>query len=366
MKQPIRVLHVVTIMNLGGIETFLMTLYRNIDRSKIQFDFLVHRSEKGFFDDEIKELGGRIHVVQSLNPKRVVSYCRELSSLFKKNKEYSIVHSHLNANSSLVLWIAKKNKIKNRIAHSHTDQASGKKYYLKNILRKYINQVSTARFACSQQAGTWLFKDADFEVFKNSIDSKRFKFSLEKRENIRDVLKISADSILIGNIAGFSKPKNHLFMIDVFNQYIKIRPDSKLILVGDGGMFKEVRDKVNNLRLADSVIFTGAVVNANDYLNAMDLFLFPSLFEGLGIVAIEAQCNGLPVLMTDTLPEDVEVTNLITRLNLNLCPKAWAHRINFLVSSKNNREGFEKLILDKGYDIYENAKKITNYYLSLN
>lgn len=363
--KPIRILHVVTSMNLGGIEVLLMTLYRNIDRNKIQFDFLVHRKEKGFFDDEIIALGGKIHRVQPLKPIKVHSYYRELSIFFRENNGYSIIHSHLNANSSLVLWAAKKNKIKNRIAHSHTNQASGTKYYLKNILKNYINQVSTARFACSEKAGTWLFKNASFEVFNNSIDSKRFRFDLDKRERIRKELKIADKAILIGNIAGFTKPKNHLFMIDVFYQYLKLKPDSKMLLIGNGSMFQLVKEKVDYLGLSENIIFTGAIVNANVYLNAMDLFLFPSLFEGLGIVAVEAQCNGLPVLMTDTLPQDVEITDLITRLSLRTSEKEWAEMIRVIVDKKNNRAGYEKQIIDMGYDIHENVKLLTEYYLSL-
>lgn len=366
MNQPIRILHVVTIMNLGGIETFLMTLYRNIDRTKVQFDFLVHRQDKGFFDDEIKEMGGNIYCIQALKPNNFLSYYKDLSLFFKNNREYSIVHSHLNANSSLVLGIAKKCGVKHRISHAHIDQVGGSNPILKRILRTYINKVSTKRFACSKQAGNWLFKGSDFEVFNNSIDTNRFIFYLEKRLEIRKKLHLTDSTIVIGNIARFNEQKNHDFMLDIFASYLKINSNSKLLLIGDGELMNICKNKANSLNILDDVIFTGSIGNANDYLNSMDLFLFPSLYEGLGIVAVEAQCNGLPVLMTDTLPKDVEITNLITRLSLDVTPIIWAKKIDCLVSKQKNRKGFEKIIVDNGYDIHENAKKITNYYLSLN
>ncbi|MGH2623889.1 MAG: glycosyltransferase, partial [Sphingobacterium sp.] len=189
MNKPIRILHVVTIMNLGGIETFLMTLYRKIDRNKIQFDFLVHRTDVGFFDTEIRTLGGNIFYQDELNPLKYLSYNKKLN-LFFKTHCYNIVHSHLNANSAIVLQIAKKAGVPIRIAHSHIDKDSGGiKGLLKNISKNFINSVANYRFACSNQAGKWLFKDAVFSVFTNAIDTKKFIYDLDKRKEIRKYLK---------------------------------------------------------------------------------------------------------------------------------------------------------------------------------
>lgn len=363
--KPIRILHVVTSMNLGGIEVLLMTLYRNIDRNKIQFDFLVHRKEKGFFDDEIIALGGKIHRVQPLKPIKVHSYYRELSIFFKENKEYKIVHSHLNANSTLVLWIAKKCGIRHRIAHSHIDKTGGSNVFLKSILKRGINKVSTKRFACSKQAGFWLFRNATFDVFKNSIDSSSFKFNEVTRKKIRRKLRISDKTILIGNIARFNEQKNHLFIINVFHSYLKINQNASLILIGNGNLMGDVESKAKTLGIFEQIIFTGAIQNANEYLNAMDLFLFPSLYEGLGIVAVEAQCNGMPVLMTDSLPDEVEITDLVKRLSLNKSANEWARVIEKQIAQKKNRDGYQKQIIDSGYDINKNAKILTEFYLNL-
>ncbi|WP_352421137.1 glycosyltransferase family 1 protein [Proteiniphilum sp.] len=364
-KDPIRVLHVVTIMNLGGIENLLMSIYRNIDRTKIQFDFLVHREEKGIFDDEIISMGGKIHKMTPIILSKWIDYYRKLKYFFNTH-DYQIVHSHLNANSTIVLGIAKKANIKYRIAHSHIDKSLGSKAYLKSILRKGINKVSTKRFACSQQAGKWLYgQRSKFEILYNSIETNRFIFDSNKRLEIRKKLSINSNEILLGNIARFTPQKNHTFIIDVFNSYQKINPSSKLLLIGEGELSSLIKEKIYRLGLENKVFLPGALKNVNDYLNALDLFLFPSLFEGLGIVAIEAQANGLPILITDTLPKEIDVTNLVERMNLKENSMEWAKKINFLINKDVIRMDYNKLIKTSNYDIHKNANFLMEYYLSL-
>ena len=367
MEKKIRVLHVVTIMNLGGIETFLMTLYRNIDRTKIQFDFLVHRTEVGFFDKEVKMLGGRIFHASAMNPKNYFKYKKELES-FLRNSDYKIIHSHLNANSSVVLGAAKKIGIPIRISHSHIDKTTnGLKGLIKNFNKIFINKVSTNRFACSEKAGAWLFgKQGDFTVFNNSIDTSRFKFDLSTREKLRDELSISQDCLLIGNVARFNYQKNHNFQIDVFYELLKIQKNAKLLLIGEGELQDEIKNKVKHLGIEDSVIFTGAIGNANDYFNAMDIFLFPSKFEGLGIVGIEAQANGLPVLMNDQLPPELNQTDLVYRLSLEAPLNLWVKQIQIIQNLNINRSIYSDQLLEKGYDIKKNAEYLENFYLKAN
>lgn len=362
----IRVLHVVTVMNLGGIETLLMSLYRNIDRTKIQFDFLVHREDKGFFDDEIISLGGRILHIKAMRPFYFWSYSKVLSSLLKKN-QYSIVHSHLNANSSIILGICKKCNIPIRIAHSHIDTAGGgMKGFLKSILKRKINSVATHRLACSQQAGEWLYGSKyEFLVFKNAIKSSNFIFSLETRKKIRERYGFNEKTVVIGNVARFNQQKNHSFIIDVFFEFQKINEDCYLLLLGEGELFEDIKNKVKDLHLCNKVIFTGAVANANEYLNAMDLFLFPSLYEGLGIVAVEAQCNGLPIVMTESLPKEVEITELISRVNLNDSAVKWAEALMRNNNSSNDRLIFQEIVRDSGYDIIENVEWLEQFYSNM-
>lgn len=360
---PIRVLHVVTIMNLGGIETLLMTLYRNIDRNIIQFDFLVHRDEEGFFDDEIKNLGGRLFHIRGLSPRFYFDYKTQLKKILKEN-HYNIVHSHLNANSSIVLGIAKGMGVKCRIAHSHIDKSTGGlKGVMKSINKLFINGVSTNRFACSEQAGKWLFGRAiDFRVFANAIDTSKFCFNESIRNSIRKTLNIEDSTIVIGNVARFNFQKNHTFMIDAFTTFVTKYPDSKLLLLGEGELLGEIKNKTSALGIGDKVIFAGAVGNANEYLNAMDVFLFPSVFEGLGIVAIEAQTNGLSVVMNHTLPRELDVTPLIYRLSLTSPLVDWAEAIWNKGSNKIDRTGWQSMVIDKGYDVQENVRFLTSFY----
>lgn len=363
--KPIRILHIVSSMNLGGIETLLMSIYREIDRNKVQFDFLVHRSEKGFFDDEIIKLGGEIHHIQPLNPIKYFIYRKQLKLFFNSNKQYSIVHSHLNENSSFILAIAKKCGVKHRIAHSHIDQLGGAYTFIKTIIKKHINKVSTKRFACSKQAGLWLYENAEFSVFNNAINTNNFIFKSIIRDTLRNELKIDSKTFVIGHIGSFKKQKNHVFIVDVFYYYLKLNPKSRLLLIGSGNLMPAIKQKAETLKVLDKIIFTGAIGNANDYLNVMDLFLLPSLYEGLGIVAVEAQANGLPILMSDNLPNELNITDLPKRLNLNIGADKWANEINNMINENKPRKGYEKYILKSGYDINASANYLEGFYQSL-
>lgn len=364
MEKPIRVLQVVTIMNLGGIENFLMSVYRNIDRSKVQFDFLIHRKEKGTFDEEIQSLGGNIYQIDALQPLKYFEYKSKLKSFFKEHPEFRIVHSHLNANSSIVLSIAKSSEIPVRIAHAHIDTAGGRNKYLKILLKKILTRYSTKNFACAKTAGEWLYGKHPFEVFFNSIDPKKFEFSKDYRSSIRKSLGIQDDDFVIGNIARFNHQKNHKFILEVFLNYLEINSKSKLLLIGDGELKSEIENKIREYGIAEKVILTGAIKNANEYLNAMDLFLFPSLFEGLPVTLVEAQCNGLPVLMSDSITNEIILTDLIHSKSLSKNSILWAQEIQKLEenSKENNRSKYLNSILNSNYDISISVKRLEEFY----
>jgi glycosyltransferase involved in cell wall biosynthesis len=363
---PIRILQVVTIMNLGGIETFLMTLYRNIDRDKIQFDFLVHRDEEGFFDDEIKNLGGKIIRMRPLNPLKIFFYKKELQNFFKKNS-YQTVHSHLNANSSVILWIAKKAGIKNRIAHSHTSKTtSGMNGLFKAFNKIFINNSCNYRFSSSEEAGKWLFGfKKNFKTIKNSIKTSEFGFDSKSRVEMRKTLKLEDQTILIGNIGRFTYEKNHDFILEVFCEFNIRNNKSKLLLIGDGELNLEIKEKAKTLEVLDKIIFTGVVKNVAEYLNAMDVFIFPSLFEGLGIVAIEAQTNGLPVIINKELPKELDLTNLVYRISLKESIEIWVKTIAEAILENTPRSSKDAIVKFKGYDVHENSKYLQRFYLSL-
>ncbi len=366
MSEPIRVLQVVTIMDLGGVENFLMNLYRNIDRSKIQFDFLMHREKEGIFDKEILELGGRIYRFKAIRPWRYIQYIEGLKTFFRNHSEYLIIHSHINANSNFILKVAKQKGVPIRIAHSHT-AASVKSYkFLVNMLAKIVPKVATHRLACSQEAGDWLFGDNDFQIFNNAIDTLKFQFNESVRQKLRHSLDIKNSDIVFGNIANFNPVKNHEFLLKVFGRYHYINPKSKLILIGEGELRQDIEKQIKQLGLVDSVILTGAIQNPQDYLSTMDIYLFTSLFEGLGISLIEAQCNGLPILMSDCLPQDAIVTDLIHQKSLLSSEEEWTEEIsNVLESHKNNdRLVYREQVLVKGFDVVSNMKQIEDLYLN--
>ena len=324
---PIRILHIIGGLNLGGAENFLMNIYRNIDRTKIQFDFLVNRG--GAFEDEIKELGGKIFYIPALQKVGPIIYKKKLHEFFREHKEYVIVHSHLNQVSGIILEVAKKEKIPVRIAHSHSSSNSANNFFerlYKNYLNTKINKNATNFLACSDEAAKWLYKEKAKEaiIIKNAIDIERFKFNEEKRKLIRKELNINENDIAIGHVGRFSSVKNHKFLIELFNEFQKDKRNAKLLLVGDGSLRNEIENQIATLNIKDKVVLVGNKKNVEDYYNAMDLFVFPSLYEGLGMVLIEAQINGLNCLTSkDAVPNEVNITGHVKFVLLNAGIKIW-------------------------------------------
>lgn len=364
-SDPIRILHVVSIMNMGGIENFIMNIYRNIDKTKIQFDFLVHHEEKGIFEDEIEQLGGKIYRIPFVTKVGHFKYMKYLNEFFKNHKEYQIIHSHFNTISGLILKSAKANGVKIRIAHSHI--AYPKYRFLENIYKKYaqsfINRVSTHRFACSKLAGEWLYgKDSKFEVINNGIVARKYIYNEEKRQSTRKLLKIEKNELVIGHIGRFDEQKNHKFLIKVFECLYKKNKNYKLFLVGDGKLRKKLEEEVKSLGLKENVIFLGIRKDIPNLLQAFDLFVFPSTFEGLGIVLIEAQASGLKCFTSSTVPKEADLECELNKfIALEKKEKEWAKII------ANENLGIRKNVLnevrEKKYDIEENIKEIEKFYI---
>lgn len=363
-------------MGRGGAESMIMNYYRNIDRSKVQFDFLVHKEEKGDFDDEIYELGGRIHKIRSINPIFSKNYYEELRLFFKNNPDYSIVHSHINTFSSFPLKIAKEYKIPVRIAHAHTSiEAIGLKELvfggesfkeqLKKLfkiqLKKRINNYVTHRFSCGEKAGLWLFGEShEFEVINNAIDSEMFKFNPDISRIYKKEDSLEND-VVIGHVGRFSSVKNHSYLLKIFNELIKIKRNCKLVLVGEGELKGSIKREIDELGIKDHVIFLGLREDVHNLYQMFDLFVFPSFYEGLPVVLIEAQASGLKILASDTVTNEVRVTDDIEFYSINKNPKEWSERIMKLIpyERKNN----QSKIKSEGYDIKLNAKKMQEFYL---
>lgn len=355
----IRILHVVTHMNRGGLETMIMNYYKNIDREKIQFDFLVHRREKADYDDEILEMGGKIYRISKLNPFNR-KYKTELEKFFARHKEYKIVHVHQDCLSSIILKVAKKYGVDVRIAHSHTsNQDKDIKYPIKMIYRYFIPKYATHLMACSNSAGEWMFRGAEFELVNNAIDSKRYLFDETKRRIIREKMGIQREEFLIGHVGRFCYPKNHRFLVDIFEK-INEKISAKLILVGEGELRSEIETRVNKLGLADKVIFMGLRNDVSDLMQAMDVFVFPSHYEGLPVTVVEAQAAGLPCLISDGVPIECKKTDLVEQELLSKSADEWAEDI--LKLKKISRRNTYQDMVEAGYDIQENAKWLSNIY----
>ncbi len=367
MKQPIRILHIVGVMDQGGIETLLMNLYRNIDRSVIQFDFLTHSRKKGFFDDEIVSLGGKIYsVINPFNAKGIFLYNGMLSDFFKKHSKYNIVHSHMNTFSGIILSISKKHGVKTRIAHSHTTIAASRiKIPLSKMSRFFGQNSITHYLACSRDAAKWSFgRYADKAlIFKNSIDLEKYRFSNDTRKAYRDKLDLK-DKFVIGHVGRFNEIKNHRFLIDIHAKLVKKKKDAVLLLVGDGPLLSNMRKKAHELGVADSIIFLGNRDDVEKLLCAMDLFVFPSTNEGLGIVAIEAQTSGLNCLVSDALPSEVKVTELLEYIHLDKGVDYWSSRIQKYQIQEERNKAYLK-VKKQGYDIKENAEWLKDFYVKL-
>ena len=363
MKHPIRVLQVVTYMGRGGLETMLMNYYRHIDHSKVQFDFLTHRDFDGDYDKEIKELGGNVYHLSNLNPLSI-GYKTSLNDFFGNHPEYKIVHSHLDCMAGIPLKYAKLNIVPIRIAHAHnSNQTKDLKYPLKLFYKRNIKKNANYLFACGDEAGKWMFNTDNFKVLNNAIDAKDYTFNMNIRNDKRKEFGISDDSILVGHVGRFFPQKNHEFLIDIFNQFHKDHPNSYLMLVGEGELKTSIQDKVNTLGLEDYVIFTGLRSDVNELLQAMDVFLFPSLYEGLPVSIIEAQAAGLSCLISDKVPIECKKTDLVYQLNLNDSVNVWSDKV-YELSHITRRDTYEE-IKQSGFDIVENAKWLENFYVDL-
>ena len=311
--ERIRVLHNIASLHFGGAQAFVMNIYNNINREKVQFDFVVTPEERKDLYEQVEQMGGRIFVCPKYAGKNHFAYCKWWDSFFKEHPEYHVIHGHVRSTASIYLKIAKKNGLVT-IAHSHsTSNGSGISAIVKDMLQLPIRNTADYLFACSDKAGKWLYgekatKQPNYRMIPNGVDLRRFAFCEEKRQQMRSQLGIAKDTFVLGHIGRVTVPKNHQFLVELFAEYHKENPDSKLLLVGDGELFETVQQQCKQLGISDAVLMIGSKTNTEDYYQAMDVFVFPSLWEGLGIVAIEAQANGLTCLVSENVPGEAILT----------------------------------------------------------
>lgn len=366
----IRVLHVIGKMDIGGAETLLMNIYRNIDRNKIQFDFMVHTAEESFYDKEIRKMGGKIYRTSRFNIFNLRTYIQFWNNFFPEHPEYRIVHGHINSSAAVYLSLAKKY---HRIAvvHSHATKSTEKNLRtLAFRLCSYpVRYIADYYFGCSVQAGIDRFgmKVADsryFCVLKNGIESRKYSYDVSKRLKVRVELGISENQIVVGHVGRFTAAKNHKFLIDLFSVFNRKYPNSVLCLIGQGELEDTLRNQVQTLKIEDKVLFLGTTDRVNDYLQAMDVFVFPSLFEGLGIALIEAQAAGLHCVVSQNIQEEADIkAGLITKLNLSDSWEKWADQI--YLAACDDRFDTQRHIEQTGFDISSSVRQLTEFYMSV-
>lgn len=357
---PVRILHIVTYMGRGGLETLIMNVFRGIDRECVQFDFLVHRDFRADYDDEIEALGGRIYRLPRLNPMNP-AYYKALDGFFRDHPEYRIVHCHLDCMSAIPLAAAKKQGVPVRIAHSHNaSQDRNWKYAIKRHYMKKIPAHVSHLFACSEEAGRWMFPGEKFTVVKNGIRTEDFVYDPAARQQIRQALGLRSE-LVMGHVGRFAPQKNHDFLVDIFAAVHRQCANVVLLLVGEGPLEEQIRDKVHSLGLEQSVRFLGVHSDVNRLYQAMDVFIMPSQYEGLGIAAVEAQAAGLKCLLSDDVPSCVKITEDVEFLPLSAGEERWAEEI--LSDRKTARCNRQDAVAMAGYDIRTTARWLQKFYL---
>lgn len=370
IKYPIRVLQILHSMNRGGAENALMNYYRLIDKNKIQFDFLLTDKGKSDFEDEILAFGGKIFRVPLLTMRHPWDYVNAIKSFLRSHPKYRIAHSHTSSKSIIPLAVAKYCGVPIRISHSHSSKSeSGFRGAIRNIFKPFLKVTANRYFSCGEQASQWLYgrrmiKQGKVAIIRNAINASQFRYSVKTRDRIRKELEIGEKTFVVGQVARFCDVKNHLFSIDILKAILRRRPDSILLLVGDGPERERITSYAESLGVASKVIMVGVVPNVYDYEQAMDAFILPSFYEGLPLSIIEAQVSGLPCFTTKgTVSEECSVTDLVRYLPLETGAKFWADEI--LRSAAQARIDRFEDIKAAGYDSVTAARQLQNIYLEL-
>lgn len=369
-KETIRVLNVTTVFKAAGIESFIMNIYRNIDREKVQFDFMVMRDEKEYYDEEIESLGGKKYTIQKDSKNIFIKVLKESKAFygFLKIHSYDIVHIHYTTPlRAFYALAAKKAGAKVIVYHSHSAEVSGKSFLkrlLYSILRKCIEKWATDYFACSKVAAEWMFppkliSEEKTKIIYNGIDVNRFRFDKKSRDVVRNELGVSDEFVMI-HTGRFLEQKNHKFVLEVFQKIKMEQSDAKLLLLGTGDLFEEVEHYANELNISDSVFFLGVRTDVERYLCAADCYIMPSLYEGLPVAAVEAECSGLPCFLSTNITREVALTDIVKFLNLSQSSEEWAEEI--ILSRKIIRHDKSDMVAKGGYDVHEVAKNLQMFY----
>lgn len=364
-KEPVRVLQIIGIVCGGGVEAVIMNYYRHINRSKVQFDFVVDGYEKTALDDEIKSLGGKVYHVEPYK-KNIFRYMSQIYHIVRDN-HYDIVHSNMNTLSVFSLFPAWLAGAHQRILHNHSTavRSEGVRSVMKMVLRPFAPLFANRYAACSCLAGNWMYgkkmmASGKVTVINNAIDLDEYAFSQELRGKYRQELNIPADAFVVGHVGRFMYQKNHAFLIDVFREVARQNPKAILMLVGDGELRPEIEQKVASYNLTDKVRFLGLRKDVKKLYNCMDVFVLPSWYEGLPVVSVEAQANGLPSIFSDQVTRESALTNSASFLRLTGGAVNWATRILHVYDGRNANALTE--LREAGFDIKERTTFLEKWY----
>lgn len=367
-KKKIKVLVVISKLRIGGAEKVAVDIGVNADKSRFELDYLVFGDEKRDYEEFLLKNGCRVICFPEPSD-NFGDYLKSLKKLIKENG-YNVIHAHTMFNCGWAMLVGKLCGVKVRISHAHSallEERGVKTKLYEFLMRMLISLFSTDIVACGKKAGERLYGKKAFEkrgkLILNGIDVKSFKFDGDKRQLMREKLSLS-DSFVIGHAGHIYPVKNQAFLVDIMPEILNEKPNAKLLLLGDGPDREALEGKIKALGLTDKVLLTGNVTNVSDYLSAMDVFAFPSLYEGTPLSIIEVQSNGLPCVISDAVPEDVYLTDLVTPLSLEKKQK-WIEKI--ISFQRSNPESYNEFMqksefelsvaLNKFYGIYEGANK---------
>lgn len=349
----------------GGVETFISNLLMNIDKNEFKIDLLLQEELKGINKERIKNNYDNYYVINNIK-KHPVKTLKELFSIYKKNK-YDVIYMCLSTASSCIYALPSKifNRNTKIIIHSHN--GNDRKKFQHYLFRILLNKIADKKIACSKLASNWMFgkRKKDVILINNAIQTNLFTYNKNIRENIRQSLNISDSEFVIGHVGRFNEQKNHTELIDIFNNYLKINSNSKLLLIGAGELEEVIKNKAKKLGILEKILFLGVKSNVNEYYQAMDIFVMPSLFEGLPIVGIEAQTSGLTCLFSDNITKESDIVGTSKFIGLRNI-EIWCKEIKKI---NENQKEIDRLngkiinsIIEKGYDLRTETKKIENMF----
>ena len=365
VSTPIRVLQIMGIVESGGVEAVILNYYRHIDKNKVQFDFVMHKGSNSNYIEEVVSMGARVYEITPYT-QNIIKFTYEIYSIIKEGN-YKIVHSNMNSLSGFPLMAAWLAGAKVRILHNHTtdSEAEGLRTRVKRLLRPFAKLFANKYWACSKLAAEWMYgkklvENNKVTIINNAIDLDKFAFNQAKRDKLRKELGLEG-KFVVGHVGRFVQTKNHEFLVDVFDEVVKQNDNARLLLIGDGPLSGLIKSKISSLNLMDKVIFLGVRSDMFDLYNVMDVFVLPSLYEGLPVVGVESQANGLPLLCSDNVTKEVVLSKSIEFIELRFGSTYWSEKVLFWGQGKRKcvTDGYDV----KKFDINISAKKLIKAYV---